>query len=157
VPVVDGKVKLHIFVDRNTVELFGADYTVAGSVLIYPPIDCKGVEVFSNNGSAVANIEIYPLKSIWKKSGSGLGINEQPVKKNGIDIQLTGKTLRVFTLYRSETNVKIYNILGNLLKDFGTQRKDEYSLSFLLPGIYIVSVKTPGESKSRKIILNDKL
>jgi hypothetical protein len=124
--------------------------------LIYPPHECKGVEIFATNGSAVANVEIYPLKSIWKKSGSELDIKKQPVKKNDIDIQLTGKTLRITTPYKGEASVKIYNMLGYLLSDFGKQSTDEYSLSLLPQGIYIVSVKTPFASKSRKIILNDK-
>ena len=157
-PIVDGKVKLHIFVDRNTLELFANDYTVAGSTLIYPPSDCDGVEVFATNGSTVANVEIYPLKSIWKESGSEMGIeNQQQEKKNNIDIQLTGKTLRIISPYQGEINVRIYDLLGKLQADFGQQLKDEYSLSFLHQGIYVVSVGTPVGVKNQKIIINDKL
>ena len=62
--VVDGKLKMRIFVDRNCVEVFGADNTIAGSTLIYPAAGCDGLEVFST-GSATVNAQIFPMHSIW--------------------------------------------------------------------------------------------
>lgn len=67
-PLVDGKVKLRIFVDRNTVELYANENTIVGSSLIYPPLDSDGVEIFAFGGSAEATVNIYPMNSIWQKS-----------------------------------------------------------------------------------------
>jgi len=151
--VADGKLKLRIFVDRNCVAVFGADNTVVGSTLIYPAPDCDGLEVFST-GEATLNTQIFPMRSIWNNTGDNTGIGDVKIKKNDIDIQLTGKTLRINTLYQGETNVRIYDLLGKLQEDFGQQRKNEYPLSFLHHGVYIVSVKTPVGSKNQKIVLN---
>ncbi|MDR0560875.1 MAG: glycoside hydrolase family 32 protein [Prevotellaceae bacterium] len=65
-PAVDGKIKLRIFVDRNSVELYADDYTVTGAAFIYPPSGCNGVEIYSSGGDAAVSAEIYPMKSIWK-------------------------------------------------------------------------------------------
>ncbi|MDO6736314.1 T9SS type A sorting domain-containing protein [Wenyingzhuangia sp. 2_MG-2023] len=47
-------------------------------------------------------------------------------------------------------NVKIYNITGRLLKTFDA--KDNYDISDLATGIYLVNVKTPSSSKTLKIV-----
>jgi fructan beta-fructosidase len=65
--VEDGKLKMRIFVDRNCVEVFGADDTVVGSTLIYPAAGCDGIEVFST-GNTVVNAQIFPLHSIWNNA-----------------------------------------------------------------------------------------
>ena len=64
VAVVDRKLKMRIFVDRNCVEVFGADNTVVGSTLIYPANGCDGLDVFST-GNTTVNAEVFPLHSIW--------------------------------------------------------------------------------------------
>jgi hypothetical protein len=53
-------------------------------------------------------------------------------------------------------NVKIYDVSGKILKDFGMRRQSEYSLSSLEQGVYIVSVVTMGHASllgNRKIVL----
>lgn len=62
----DGSVDLHIFVDRASVEVFMNDYTAAGANQIFPNTGSDGIEVFSEGGNTIADITIYPLKSIWK-------------------------------------------------------------------------------------------
>ncbi|MEA4975627.1 MAG: GH32 C-terminal domain-containing protein [Paludibacter sp.] len=66
--VVEGKLRMRIFVDRNCVEVFGADNTVLGSTLIYPAAGCDSLEVFSTGTASVVNALIYPLNTIWNNT-----------------------------------------------------------------------------------------
>lgn len=69
----DGKIQLHIFVDRASVELFANQYTLSGAAQIFPKEFCDGVEVYAVGGKATADINLYPLHTIWT--------NKAPVTK----------------------------------------------------------------------------
>jgi arylsulfatase A-like enzyme/sucrose-6-phosphate hydrolase SacC (GH32 family) len=84
------------------------------------------------------------------------GINRPKAVENNISILQTGKTLRVVTPSSDTNQVRIYDVSGKLMKDFGMCRQSEYSLSSLEQGVYIVSVITGGSASltgNRKIIL----
>lgn len=68
--VVDGKLRMRIFVDRNCVEVFGADNTALGSTLIYPAAGCDSLEVFSTGATSTLNAQIFPLHSIWNNTAT---------------------------------------------------------------------------------------
>jgi sucrose-6-phosphate hydrolase SacC (GH32 family) len=68
--IVDGKLKMRIFVDRNCVEVFGADNTLIGSTLIYPAAGCDGLEVFSTGAASTVNAQIFPMRSIWNNTAT---------------------------------------------------------------------------------------
>jgi sucrose-6-phosphate hydrolase SacC (GH32 family) len=68
--VVDGKLKMRIFVDRNCVEVFAADHTVVGSTLIYPAAGCDSLEVFSTGAASTVNAHIFPMRSIWNNTAT---------------------------------------------------------------------------------------
>ncbi len=60
-----GTIKLHIFVDKCSVEVFGNEGETTISSKIYPDSSSTGIEVFSNNGEVkVKSIEIWELGSI---------------------------------------------------------------------------------------------
>jgi len=61
----DGKVQLHLFVDRSSVELFANQYTITGATQIFPKAGCDSLEVFAEGGTASVNMDIYPLNTIW--------------------------------------------------------------------------------------------
>lgn len=63
----DGTVSLHIYVDRSIVEVFAGGGTAAGAAQIFPSAASLGMSVFAEGGAAKADIEIYPMKSIWKE------------------------------------------------------------------------------------------
>jgi arylsulfatase A-like enzyme/sucrose-6-phosphate hydrolase SacC (GH32 family) len=63
--VVDGKLRMRIFVDRNCVEVFAADGTAVGSTLIYPAAGCDSLEVFSTGSASALTAQIFPMRSIW--------------------------------------------------------------------------------------------
>lgn len=62
----DGKLKLHLFVDRSTLEVFSGDGRTSMSELIFPDSESSGLSLFSKGGTAkVENLTIYPMNSIW--------------------------------------------------------------------------------------------
>ncbi|MBQ7147907.1 MAG: GH32 C-terminal domain-containing protein [Pseudobutyrivibrio sp.] len=61
----DGTVDLHIYVDKASVEVFSSDDKVCGAAQIFPNPFSLGLEVFAEGAAAKADIDIYPLESIW--------------------------------------------------------------------------------------------
>jgi fructan beta-fructosidase len=68
VPAKNGRVKLHIFVDWSSVEVF-ADYGRAVITdQIFPNPASDGLALFAKGGSAkLVSLEVWPLRSIWNK------------------------------------------------------------------------------------------
>jgi len=102
--VTDGKVKLRIFVDRNCVEVYGADNTALGSTIIYPAAGCDGLEVYST-GNAVLNATIYPMKSIWNNTATAT-----PEHKDYTHLIMYGQSLS--TGHEAGTPLSAENIPG---------------------------------------------
>lgn len=62
-----GKVKLQIFVDWSSVEVFANDGEVAMTDLIFPDRDSRAIELFAKNGQVeLVSLTVHPLKKIWK-------------------------------------------------------------------------------------------
>lgn len=62
----DGSIDLHIFVDKCSIETHASDYTALGTCLILPEAGNVNMEAYSVGGDVLADIEVYPLESIWK-------------------------------------------------------------------------------------------
>ena len=59
--------KLHLFIDRSSVEVFANDGEATMTERIYPPADAKGLEVYSTGGRAsVLSLQVWALESVWK-------------------------------------------------------------------------------------------
>ncbi|WP_420828860.1 GH32 C-terminal domain-containing protein [Metabacillus dongyingensis] len=68
--VSNGTLKMHIFVDHSAVEVFGNDGETVITDQIFPSPTSKGVKIYSKDGNVtLKSLNIYPVKSIWKKSG----------------------------------------------------------------------------------------
>jgi fructan beta-fructosidase len=66
-PVPDGRVKLHVFVDASSVEVFVNDGERVFTTLVYPSAASRGVEFFGSVTSAkITSLNVWTLKSIWK-------------------------------------------------------------------------------------------
>lgn len=66
---VNGKVKMRIFVDRSSVEVFGNDGQQVITDIILPDRSSKGLELYAANGSVkLKSLTIYPLKKVWGTS-----------------------------------------------------------------------------------------
>lgn len=60
------RVKLHIFVDRSSVEVFANDGEKVMTDRIYPPQECAGIEIYSTGGvGKVVSLAIWQLQSVW--------------------------------------------------------------------------------------------
>ena len=62
----NGRVKLHIFVDWSSVEVFGDDGQTVITDQIFPMPSSDGLALFANGGTArLVSLHIWPLRSIW--------------------------------------------------------------------------------------------
>jgi fructan beta-fructosidase len=66
--VLEGKsVKLHIFVDRSSVEVFGNDGETVISDSIFPARPSRDIELYSRGGRArILKLEVWTLRSAWQ-------------------------------------------------------------------------------------------
>jgi fructan beta-fructosidase len=65
---VKNKIKMHIFVDNSSVEVFGNDGELVITSLIFPDPTSNGLELFSQGGNVkITNMQIYKLNSSWKQ------------------------------------------------------------------------------------------
>lgn len=65
---VDNKIKLHIFVDASSVEVFADDGKVVMTSLIFPDPNSKEIELYSKGGDVkLLSLEFHKLKSSWEK------------------------------------------------------------------------------------------
>ncbi|WP_314001397.1 glycoside hydrolase family 32 protein [uncultured Paenibacillus sp.] len=65
-PKEDGRLKLHLFLDRSSVEIFANNGVKTMTNRIYPDPDSLGVVLFSSGGNALLDaFEAWELKSIW--------------------------------------------------------------------------------------------
>jgi len=64
----ENRIKLHIFVDWSSVELFANDGKITITDLIFPEPDSDGLEIYSRGGTVKLNcLNIYHLDNIWRK------------------------------------------------------------------------------------------
>jgi len=60
------RVKLHIFVDRSSVEVFANDGEKVMTNRIYPPPGSTGIEIYSTGGAGnVVSLTVWLVASIW--------------------------------------------------------------------------------------------
>jgi len=65
--VANGELRLHVFVDRSSVEVFAADGEVAMTNLIFPNAESKGISVqFEGGDPKQLQIQLWNLHSTWK-------------------------------------------------------------------------------------------
>ena len=62
----DGKIRLHLFVDQSSIEVFANDGLVTMSALMFPNPGSLGIELFSKNGGTqLLDLTAWELNSIW--------------------------------------------------------------------------------------------
>lgn len=65
-PVDDGTVRMHIFIDHSVVEVFGNDGYVAMTNRVFPDPAQDGVEIYSVGGKVtLKSLDIWEVASIW--------------------------------------------------------------------------------------------
>jgi sucrose-6-phosphate hydrolase SacC (GH32 family) len=61
------RVKLHIFVDAGSVEVFANDGERVITCLVFPSADSRGVEFFQSEKDAkISSVQAWTLKSVWQ-------------------------------------------------------------------------------------------
>ena len=65
-PGPDGKIKLHVLVDRYSVEAFANDGAVTITDLIFPKPESRGVQVYSDGGAVEYTLDLWKLKPAAK-------------------------------------------------------------------------------------------
>lgn len=68
-PIDNGMVRMHVFVDHSSVEVFGNEGYVTMSNRIFPDQQKDGVEVYAVGGTVtLRSLTIWPIKSIWEEN-----------------------------------------------------------------------------------------
>ncbi len=63
---INGKLRLHFYVDKSSIELFTNEGKEVFSLLTYPGETQTGIETFAQNEGTSMNFKAWDLKSIWK-------------------------------------------------------------------------------------------
>ncbi len=64
----NGRLKLRIFVDWSSVEVFGGDGEVMLTNLVFPSEESQGLELSTDGTVYVHKAKVSPLRSVWKRS-----------------------------------------------------------------------------------------
>jgi fructan beta-fructosidase len=65
-PIENGRVRLHVFVDWSSIEVFAANGEVVITDQIFPAPESDGVAVYARGGTArLVSLEAWPLESVW--------------------------------------------------------------------------------------------
>lgn len=67
VKLIEGKLKLQLFVDWSNIEVFANNGESVASLLIFPDPESQAMEFYVKGEGALVNMEVYPLKSIWRE------------------------------------------------------------------------------------------
>jgi len=71
-PLSHGSIKLHLFVDWSSVEVFGNDGEAVITDLIFPDVDDIGLELYTCGGAVtLRSLDVYPVMSIWERDSTG--------------------------------------------------------------------------------------
>jgi fructan beta-fructosidase len=69
-PVENGRVRVHVFVDWSSVEVFAANGEVVVTDQIFPARESDGVALYARGGTArLVSLEAWPIASIWPITG----------------------------------------------------------------------------------------
>ncbi|WP_394834265.1 glycoside hydrolase family 32 protein [Pendulispora rubella] len=69
VPDGNGRIVMHLYVDRSSLEVFGNDGKVTLTELSYPDRDSVGLELYSVGGDATLNaLQFFRMKKVWGPS-----------------------------------------------------------------------------------------
>lgn len=73
--MADGRVRLHIFVDESSVEVFAGDGRTVLTSVILPDPESQGIELFATGGEAVfRSLDVWRLRSAWRAGQESAGI-----------------------------------------------------------------------------------
>ena len=63
---LEGRVKLHVFVDWSSVEVFADDGAIVFTSQVFPSPDSEGVSIYAEGGEArLVSLDMWTLASVW--------------------------------------------------------------------------------------------
>ncbi|GIV60577.1 MAG: hypothetical protein KatS3mg043_1666 [Rhodothermaceae bacterium] len=69
-PLREGHLRLHVFVDWSSVEVFAGEGETVLTERIFPSPESTGVALYASGGPAhLVSLEVWPLASIWEEAG----------------------------------------------------------------------------------------
>ncbi|WP_339219423.1 GH32 C-terminal domain-containing protein [Paenibacillus sp. FSL H8-0332] len=89
---VNGKVRLHIYVDESTLEVFGADGETVISSILFPEATSNGLELYVKQGDVMLDQAVmYPMASVWRNEAPD---GPEPLRvllsQSSVDVPLGG-------------------------------------------------------------------
>ncbi|MBP1662946.1 MAG: hypothetical protein H6Q19_86 [Bacteroidetes bacterium] len=160
----NGQIKLHIYIDQSSIEVFANDGVRVMSSLIYPDTSSKLIQLFSTNGTTnVQSLKAYNLKSIWKTVPSAvpltfdtgnkeISLYPNPVKRGqAITINFLNKN---FT--GTNVKLKLFTLQGRLVSEenYSAEANSVFNVNNdLAAGVYIITVESEGYTKSLKLVV----
>ncbi|TCN26836.1 fructan beta-fructosidase [Mesobacillus foraminis] len=108
----NGTVKMHIFVDRSAVEVFGNNGETVITDQIFPDPSSNGLNIYSKGGEVtLKSLEIYPLKSIWR--------DKSPFKSNLSNwTPINGKWANTINGKQGQSDGDAFILTNQIGKDF---------------------------------------
>jgi fructan beta-fructosidase len=164
---VDGKIKLRVFVDQSSIEVFANDGEVSLTSLIYPEPESRGIEIFASRGTAhCESFKIWKLKSIWEPVSTGIIKNEDNSAKKKIQLfpnpVKAGNELTLNILNTDFANtdcfIKINSMNGNVVQNYSVMATENAQIKIpakLNPGIYFISISNSLGITTEKLIVRD--
>lgn len=160
----NGQIKLHIYVDQSSIEVFANDGVRVLSSLIFPEPTSKGIQLFSTNGqTTVQSLKAYNLKSIWKTLPSAVNETKMTEKE---EISLfpnpvqKGQKLLINSNNQvadgENCSVRILNLEGRLIseKNYVSTGNSVLQVSTQLDaGMYLVNLTTTKFTDTQKLIV----
>lgn len=155
VKLQDGKLQLHIFVDWSSIEVFANEGAELATTLIFPNPESQDMEFFVVGEAVECDIDIYPLKSIWREDTdtniATLKKKESEIEtafcmtENGLIIKLLNPNSKIYT--------EVFNLSG--VKLFAKQLPHADNPIMLSQGVYFVKLFNEGKDQSwtEKIII----
>lgn len=89
---VNGKIKLRIYVDESTLEVFGADGETVVSSILFPAATSNGLELYVKKGNVTLDQAVfYPMASIWRdEDPNGSKPLRVLLSQSSVDVPLGG-------------------------------------------------------------------
>ncbi len=67
-PIENHRIRLHIFVDRSSVEVFANGGVLGMTCQVFPETNSTGVTLFADGGEArLVSLQAYTIGSIWSR------------------------------------------------------------------------------------------
>lgn len=155
--------KLRVFVDQSSIEVFVNDGEVVLTSLVFPYPGSTGAEIFSTGGAtSLASVKAWELSSIWgvHPPGPVTGIEEESAGMFHIyPNPVVGGDDTLFVIFHEPAQhsalVIIRDATGRVVTEETFQiSENKISLRPVLPpGLYFVDVKYAGNKCPRKLVI----